>query len=144
MPGWAYDDGDPRLPAAFSWLPASCAQRIGWSVIETGHGTELRVSCDESILPGSNRVVQRGAFCDPTTGAVQGTTIGCSSAELSCDAFDRTCQLACATDADCVNGGLAGFICDRRIAREYFPNGVPSGVVPNAIHGVCVDWNCGR
>lgn len=151
--GWAYDDGSPDLPAGWSALPLGCQQRVGLSVIAPGHDVELRAICDERLLPGGTAVVVLGTPCDPATGTTTHSPIEtCAlgrvvtgdirSAALACDAFDRSCQRACATDADCAQ--LPGFVCDLRVASDYFEGDVPTGLDPGAIRGFCFDPSCAR
>lgn len=153
--GWAYDDGSPALMPGWSSLGLGCAQRAGLSVIGWGHGVDVRIVCDERILPASGAAAQLGSPCDPATGmTVTSPPVPCSTAHvvnddatsgaLTCDAFGRSCQLACATDADCPGGGAIGMVCDLRSAIEYFPDGVPGGVAPSDVRHVCVDPSCRR
>ena len=156
MPGWAYDDGNAALPAGFSMLPPHCGQRVGFSVISPVDGAEVRLQCDETILPGSGSVAQLGAFCDPATGNVggpmgmactTGTAIAGNPMHLGCDSFARSCEIPCTTDADCTGAGLLSYVCDTRTATAYFaPSTVPMStppIMPGQIHHFCVNPTCG-
>jgi hypothetical protein len=150
--GWAYDDGNPAL-GAFSMLPTGCSQRVGFSTIQVINGAELQFDCTETILPGSDSPAELGSFCDPTTGEVNFSSVACSSGtaihgnptRLACDAFGRSCGIACTTDADCTSAGLLSYVCDPRTATQWFGDGqVPSGISPIATHQFCVNPTCGQ
>ncbi len=148
-PGWVYDDG---TLGSFSSLPAGCTQRIAFSALTPVTGANIRLECFQTILPGSGGSVQIGSFCDPTTQLINGsTTLHCADGHavagnpmtLSCDAFDRTCQIPCAADSDCVAAGLLSYVCDNRPASEYFGMAtLPTGVSGDTIHHFCVNPTC--
>jgi hypothetical protein len=126
--------------------------------IEPVSGAELRVDCQAELYPGTGPVVHLGSFCDPGTGA-DGTgaltesarltcgmgfaTAGFEATHLRCDAFDRTCQVACDESSDCRAAGLLGYTCDTREAAEVFGTSLPAGIAPTAVHGFCVNPSCG-
>ena len=148
-PGWVYDDG---TLGAFSDLPAMCNQRIAFSNLMPVTGADIRLECDQTILPASGEVAQLGSFCDPTTGVVTGSTTMCSAGHavagnpttLGCDKFVRSCQVPCTGDSQCVGAGLLSYVCDLRDATTVFGAGatLPSGVSGGDIHGFCVNPTC--
>jgi len=154
-PGWAYDDGNAGLMAGWSSLPAGCTQRVGFSVVSPVTGAEVRLQCNETILPSTHMAsaAQLGSPCEPTTGNTTGGAMvacntgyavpGNTSVHLACDAYDRSCQVACTTDADCTGSGLLSYVCDHRTAMEYFTLGIPGSIDPASTHSFCVNPTCG-
>lgn len=148
VPGWAYDDGNAAL-GAWSALPTSCGQRVGFSVISPVTGAEVRLQCNETILPSTHSMAaQLGQSCDPASTA----TVDCSTGHavpgntthnLGCDPFVRACQVACTTTADCTGAGLLSYVCDQRAAADYFELGVPMGIMDMTPHNFCVNPTCG-
>jgi hypothetical protein len=154
--GWYYDDG-AEAPSGPSAMAPGCGQGVAFAGLEPVSGAELRVDCQAELFPTSGRVVHLGSFCDPGTGA-DGTgtlaesaahtcgmgfaTPGFESVRLSCDAFDRTCQVACDDSSDCRSAGLLGYTCDTREAAEVFGTNLPAGIAPTAVHGFCVNPSC--
>lgn len=152
LPGWAYDTRDNEVPG-WSMIPMGCNQRIGLSMISAVPGAEVRLQCNETILPSTHADAQLGSPCDPATGIVTGGTAQCSAGTavagnprpLACDSFDRSCQIACTSDADCTAAGLLSYVCDHRTASSYFggDDRVPTGITPGDEHGFCVNPTCG-
>ncbi len=147
-PGWVYDDG---TLGAFSELAQGCTQRIAFSALMPVTGADIRLECSQTILPASGEAAQLGSFCDPATGLVHGSSASCATghavagnpATLACDAFDRTCQIACDDDADCVASGLLSYVCDHRDAATIFGDGMlPTGVQSTDTHEFCVNPTC--
>ncbi len=151
--GWYYDDG--TLGAA-SDLPPLCGQRIAFSVASPVTGAEVRLECFQTILPGTGAAAQLGSFCDPTNDALTSLDAAgahCSDgiatpgypasvAGLSCDAFDRTCQVHCASDSDCTAAGLLSYVCDTRTADVFFGDTRPPELMPEDVHNFCVNPTC--
>lgn len=155
--GWAYDDGNAAL-GAWSMRPAGCTQRIGLSLVNAVSGAEVQLQCSQTILPGTSDLApQLGDFCDPSTGNTMGTTpMSCTAGHavagfqtaLACDSFNRSCQVACHSDADCTGAGLLSYVCDTRTAASVFgdasmiPTG--SGITADQAHDFCVNPTCGN
>jgi hypothetical protein len=148
VPGWVYDDG---TLGAFSELPAGCMQRIAFSALMPIGGADIRLECSQTILPASGEAAQLGSFCDPATGIVSRGTVTCGTGHavagnpttLACDAFDRTCQVPCSDDAQCVAAGLLSYVCDHRDAATVFAGvTLPTGVQPGDTHDFCVNPTC--
>ena len=151
--GWFYDDGDPRLPAGVSDLPAGCSQRIAFSLAEPIPGAEIRLDCYETILPGSGAAAQLGSFCDPQTDEITGSfgfehcsdgiaTPGFESSTLVCDPFDRTCAIDCTSNSDCAAAGLLSYVCDHRTADQYYGGTPPPELTGDRTHDFCVNPTC--
>lgn len=147
-PGWAYDDGDPRLLAGWSDLPLACSQRIGLSEIDAIFGAEVYVACDETLIESNGAPVALGTRCDPATGVTpdahmcaEGAAIANNPVHLSCDRFRSSCQIACTQDSDCARAGLPSYQCDLRTALMYFTQ-IPDGVAPTDTHGFCARPTC--
>ena len=154
-PGWVYDDGPMNL-GGFSDLPAGCSQRIAFSNLMPITGAEIRLECDQTILPASGEAAQLGSFCNPTDDTVNVTTgtptahcsdghaVAGNPSTLLCDKFVRSCQVPCTGDSQCVGAGLLSYVCDLRDATTVFGAGatLPMGVNPGDIHGFCVNPTC--
>jgi hypothetical protein len=148
--GWAYDEG---TLGSFSHLAPGCGQRIALSQLDPINGAELRLQCTDTVLPSTQAPVQLGDFCEPSTGSTTSSHVACSEghpvagnpATLACDPFERTCSVACTTDADCTGAGLLSYVCDRRTALEVYGSAsqIPTGVQPDAVHAFCVNPTCG-
>jgi hypothetical protein len=142
--GWRYDDGSSGE------LPADCEQGISLRHIQVDPNVEARLLCDEILLPATDAAAQLHTACDPETGMTDevpsvSCTIGRAAENggtLACDAFARSCELPCATDADCAAGGLPGYACDLRDANTFFDGGTPAGIDPTAARAFCVDLTC--
>jgi hypothetical protein len=68
--------------------------------------------------------------------AIDGDT---TTVALGCDAFTRSCQIPCTSDADCgeVDAALR---CDLRSPSAYFDTTPPAGLP--ATRGFCLDPSC--
>ncbi len=111
--GWIYDDGTVGMVPASPCFPVLSLQRV------TVPNGMIRLLCDDAA-----------PRCDPALNPV------CASGQ-HCDAFTRTCQDACETDADC----MGGTVCDRRPAADYFTT-VPPGIGPDLVRGSCAVPTC--
>lgn len=149
-PGWWYDDVSEAVLRRCAHSP----RRIASLNHRPPLGAEVRLRCRLPITPraGAPRL---GASCTPF-GPSRPEGI-CGS--LTCDPLTRSCGLTCASDADCMRGGLAGFVCDDRSLLESVggdPRRVPDwngdGVVDREDtvradgtlipHGYCVHPTC--
>jgi len=62
---------------------------------------------------------------------------------LACDPFDRTCQVACSSDSDCVTAGLLSYVCDHRtVAVAFAGMSAPGGLGSQDRHEFCVNPTC--
>ena len=142
-PGWFYDDGSTGTNVA-----ADCpttgggAQRVSIQGLTLVTGADLRFVCDEAI-EGTGTTVTIGTFCNP--GAAVDTCAAALAPDrrtpLVCDLFTRACAVRCSGDSECTGAGLAGQVCDSRMAMEVFAS-VPDGLDPTATHDVCVNAAC--
>ena len=134
-------------------LGATCEQRIAFSVTRPATGSTIRLECGQTILPGTNAAAQLGSFCDPESGAISGSegTVHCADgiatpgylmSTLSCDPFDRTCQIRCMSDADCTSAGLLSYVCDHRTADEVYGATLPDELMGSQAHDFCVNPTC--
>ncbi len=106
-PGWYYDDFSPDAQRSCG----GAAERIAFGGgAARPPGADLRLQCLESVARGggTRSSLAVGALCMPGG--------NCNAAPalpgLVCDAESGTCQMPCATDADCSGAGLGGFVCD--------------------------------
>jgi hypothetical protein len=119
--------GDAALPDG-AWQGLVCARATsagtaagGWWCDRTGTACEV------------------GSFCDPQEEDACGRS-------LRCDVIDRVCASPCASDADCVEAGLFGQVCDLRSHAEAAGAGrlehVPAALRAEP-RGVCAHPRCG-
>ena len=125
VPGWFYDTSAEVISACGMSYPPG--QRISFLDHMPPTGSEVRLSCNQNVLGGGEgtTVAQLGTFCAPgaETPGVSTAENACPGAPvpsrapgmyLSCDPVTRACTVDCATNADCVEAGLLGFVCDLR------------------------------
>ncbi len=160
-PGWYYDDFSADLGDTCGATP----QRIAFTgMAPPATGSEVRLECLQTIALGNGGV---DVSCDGDEPMATGCTIGqfcedpmsnsCATgrarpndppsetnAALTCDPVERLCGVPCASDADCTEGGLLGFVCDQRTNADAAGEGVED--VPESLRGmqrnVCVNPTC--
>ena len=124
-PGWWYETAEDGLDPS-STIAMTCGsdgQRIRFTA-DPVTNSEVRLECLQTILgSGGTGTVQLGSFCDPegaTTGCEGTITLGGAPVSLSCDPFDRTCQVPCGGGGTgaCVSAGLLSHVCDSRSWAE--------------------------
>ena len=149
--GWYYDNESTEV--TMTCMQNESPQRIAFRNLMPPTGAEVRLNCNQAILPTSGvSLVQLGTFCDPA--APSGPDNQCSMGvvpsmnttySFSCDSVARTCGVACTSDADCGGAGLLSYVCDNRTILDVVggdPLRVPAGVDPGATYGYCVNPTC--
>ena len=125
--GWYYD------AAPGDRCPLTTPQRIAFTDLSAPvPGTDVRLECLQPVqtLPGvAAGTITIGTACRTDTGICGSARIG--AAALACESVTGSCQLPCASDADCSGAGLSGFVCD-------------TGMVGGYDQPVCVNPTCGR
>ena len=97
--GWYYDD--------FSPATISACGADGRRVAFTGgarppNGVNVELECLQRIQAsggGTGTAIQLGTFCDPESADPNANP--CAGIALACESSTRTCQIPCATPADC-------------------------------------------
>ena len=140
--GWYYDNVSPEVIGACAATNES-PQRIAFSMLRPPTGAEVRLNCNQAILPPSEGVAQLGTFCDPT--AASGPTNLCpmgvppsGTGAFTCDPLARICGVACTSNADCTTAGLLSYVCDTR-ARSVVSGDDMDGPEP---YNFCVNPTC--
>ena len=124
----------PRAPCDAAIALSRLALRVG----------RLDVSCDLNALPTNRPHARRGMECEGEDGQVRcamGHALDgdATTVALGCDAFTRSCQIPCTSDADC--GAIDDALrCDLRSPSAYFETTPPSGLP--ATRGFCLDPSC--
>lgn len=164
--GWYYDNESSAVRTACS--AAESSQRIAFSNLMPPTGAEVRLTCNQAILPSSgDSLVQLGTFCDPdapvgpANQCAMGSVPSMSATQsLTCDDVTRTCGVRCVSDADCVQAGLLSYVCDDRSILEVvgalsrLPDRNGDSVVDDRdhlgadgnpiLHNYCVNPTCGN
>jgi hypothetical protein len=137
LPGWFYDTSPDVITTCGANFPPG--QRISFLNHMPPTGSEVRLSCNQNVLGGSDATAQIGTFCIPgpeTPGmatmdgsgnvinACPGALVPSRTAGnyLTCDSVTRACGVDCVTDADCREAGLLGFVCDPRNINDVTGN----------------------
>ncbi len=116
-PGWYYDDRSAATDGA-------CAgtQRIAFTADATPpNGVRVSLECLQRIQGsggGTSAAVEVGSFCDPSSPDLHANP--CDAAGLFCEPDSRTCQLPCATDADCPSS----LLCDTLSGAGFCRNAI--------------------
>lgn len=154
--GWYYDNESAAVRTGCGETP----QRIAFSLLMPPTGAEVRLNCNQAILPSSDAsLVQLGTFCTPfsSPGPDDMCPMGVVPSmspdhHFSCNPVERTCGVTCSSDADCGGAGLLGYVCDGRPVLEVVGD---ASRVPDvdgdgdrdltdqeAVYGYCVNPTC--
>ncbi len=141
--GWYYDNASPEVIEACG-MTNETPQRIAFSLISPPTGAEVRLNCNQAILPPSEGVAQLGTFCNPGTTpgepgnlCVMGMTPS-GNTNFACDSLARTCGVPCTSNAECTAAGLLSYVCDTR-ARSVVSGDPADG---EEAYNFCVNPTC--
>lgn len=138
-PGWYYDDFS-------SGVIDSCGQdgqRIAFTTgDEPRSGTTVELECFQTVDSSASQQCTVNSPCSCgggscTSDRFDGNLFQCDNRQAMGVTASRTCQIACNTNADCLEQNLGGYVCDTRDASQ-----TPLGPPPGNFEGWCVAPTC--